>query len=85
MMMFALINQSAPNIRKTVQSLERLRKKIRELVVVEKKVYNKRETEEQKEEVGKGRGLKRENNERESRKEAWPRPWNNNRHNIDKT
>lgn len=49
MMMFALINQAAPNIRKILQSLERLGgKHIRELVVAKKKVYNKREMKEQK-------------------------------------
>lgn len=46
-------------------------------------VYNKRETGEQKEERrARGRG---EKNEIESRKGTWPRSWNSNKHNIDKT
>ncbi|KAL6085174.1 hypothetical protein STEG23_032189 [Scotinomys teguina] len=53
----AYVNQVAPDIRKKLQPLERLgEKSLRDLVVVAEKVYNKRETEDQKEEKKKKSG-----------------------------
>lgn len=61
--MFTCVTQAAPDTKEKLQSLDRLEgKNLRDLVAVAEKVYNKRETAEQK-------GKK----EREDRKEALPK------------
>lgn len=49
-MILAFINQAAPDIKRKIQKLECLgEKSIRDLVIVAEKVYNRRESVEQKE------------------------------------
>lgn len=49
-LILAFINQAAPDIKRKIQKLERLgEKSIRNLVIVAEKVYNRRESVEQKE------------------------------------
>lgn len=51
MIVFAFVNQADPDVKRKLQSIERLEEKnVRELVTAVEKVYRKKETEEQKEE-----------------------------------
>ncbi|XP_069851469.1 uncharacterized protein [Dipodomys merriami] len=72
MIRFAYINQAAPDIKQTLQALDRLgEKSIRDLVAVVEKVYNKKETEEQRQER-KDRECEIEHEKRDRAKEKRP-------------